>query len=193
VYTAPAGSSDSRNAHSVDLFRVVRPPLRACSTRRFPAGPAMVWLNSLIEHPGCRETLIVKRALWLLNALCCSLPSGPHREHGKPGSAALAPEMVISAKATTVGSGPVDSRNCPRIQAKKRDGSTGRRGAAVKSPVHRSWWGRSSGSPSETRTPDPEFNRVTRRVIILPLCGHPARRPKAISQRALDLILFAGH
>jgi len=60
VYTAPAGSSDSRNAHSVDLFRVVRPPLRACSTRRFPAGPAMVWLDSLIEHPGCRETLIVK-------------------------------------------------------------------------------------------------------------------------------------
>ncbi len=46
--------------------------------------------------------------------------------------------------------------------------------------------GHESGSPSETRTSDPEFNRVTQRVIILPLCGHPARRLKAISQRARD-------
>ncbi len=37
----------------------------------------------------------------------------------EPGSATLAPKMVISAKATTVGIGPADSRNYPRIQAKK--------------------------------------------------------------------------
>jgi hypothetical protein len=61
----------------------------------------------------------IKRALWLLNALCCSLPGGPRRERPEPGSATLAPAMMISAKATTVGTGPADSRNCPRIQAKK--------------------------------------------------------------------------
>jgi hypothetical protein len=59
----------------------------------------------------------------------------------------LAPATTISARVAIRGRMEADSRKHLQIQAEMRNASPRHRGAAVKSPAHQSWWGRSGGSP----------------------------------------------